>query len=57
MCTVNITVNEELLRTYVPELNTKEAISRWVQEQIDNKLSEMKSIHNQEFVEVDINSL
>ncbi len=57
MCTINITVNEELLRSYNPQLNSKEAISRWAQEQINNKLSEMKAIHEQEFVEVDINSL
>ncbi len=57
MCTINITVNEELLRSYNPQLNSNEAISRWAQEQINNKLSEMKAIHEQEFVEVDINSL
>lgn len=57
MCTVSINVNEDVLRGYNPELSSTSAISEWVQELVDDRLAEMKSIHEQEFVEVDIDSL
>ena len=57
MCTVSINVNEDVLRGYNPELSSASAISEWVQELVDDRLAEMKSIHEQEFVEVDIDSL
>ena len=57
MCTVSVNVNEDVLRGYNPKLSSTEAISEWVQELVDGRLAEMKAIHEQEFVEVDINSL
>lgn len=57
MCTVSVNVNEDVLRGYNPELSSTVAISEWVQELVDGRLAEMKAIHEQEFVEVDINSL
>ena len=35
MCTVSININEALLRTVMPELDTLPAIQDWVQQQID----------------------
>ena len=57
MCTVNVTVNESLLREYDPTLSSNAAISNWIQELIYSRLNEMKAVHNQEFVEVDIDNL
>ena len=57
MCTVSVKVNEDVLRGYNPEFSSTAAISEWVQELIDTRLAEMKAIHEQQFVEVDINSL
>lgn len=57
MCTVSVKVNEDVLREYNPELSSSAAISEWVQGLVDGRLAEMKAIHEQEFVEVDINSL
>lgn len=41
----------------VPFQYGRAAISQWVQELVDARLKEMKAIQNQEFVEVDIDSL
>lgn len=57
MCTVNVSVNESLLREYDPALSSDAAISNWIQELIESKLNEMKAVHVQEFVEVDIDNL
>lgn len=57
MCTVSVKVNEDVLRGYNPELSSTAAISEWVQELIDTHMAEMKAIHEQQFVEVDIDSL
>lgn len=57
MCTVSVKVNEDVLRGYNPELSSAAAISEWVQQLVDTRLAEMKAIHEQQFVEVDINSL
>ncbi len=42
MCTVNIKVNEALLRGMLPELNTTAAIRQWVQQQIDLRIQQME---------------
>lgn len=57
MCTINVSVNESLLREYDPALSSDAAISNWIQELIESKLNEMKAVHVQEFVEVDIDNL
>ncbi len=57
MCTVSINIDENELRGYNPQLVGSAAISQWVQELVDSRLKEMKTIQNQEFVEVDIDSL
>ena len=57
MCTVNVSVDEKLLREYNPALSGNAAIREWVQELIDSRLNEMKAIHNREFIEVDIDNL
>ena len=57
MCTVSVKINEDQLRGYNPELSSVAAISEWVQQLVDGRLAEMKAIHEQEFVEVDVNSL
>lgn len=57
MCTVSINIDENELRGYNPQLVGPAAISQWVQELVDARLNEMKAIQNQEFVEVDIDSL
>ena len=57
MCTVSINIDENELRGYNPQLVGSAAISQWVQELVDARLKEMHAIHNQEFVEVDIDSL
>jgi hypothetical protein len=57
MCTVSINIDENELRGYNPQLVGSAAISQWVQELVDARLKEMKAIQNQEFVEVDIDSL
>lgn len=41
MCTVNIKVNESLLRGMRPELNTTSAIRQWVQQEIDLRIQQM----------------
>ena len=57
MCTVNVSVDEKLLREYNPALSGNAAIRNWVQELIDSRLNEMKAVHNREFIEVDIDNL
>ncbi len=57
MCTVSVKINEDQLRGYNPELSSTAAISEWVQQLVDGRLAEMKAIHEQQFVEVDINLL
>lgn len=57
MCTVSVKINEDQLRGYNPELSSVAAISEWVQQLVDGRLAEMKAIHEQEFVEVDVDSL
>lgn len=57
MCTVSINIDENELRGYNPQLVGSAAISQWVQELVDARMKEMQAIHNQEFVEVDIDSL
>jgi hypothetical protein len=50
-------IDENELRGYTPALSGTAAISQWVQELVDSRLKEMRDIHNQEFIEVDIDSL
>lgn len=57
MCTISVNLDEKELRGYNPALKDEAAISQWVQELVDARLKEMKSIHSQDFVEVDIDSL
>lgn len=57
MCTVSINIDENELHGYNPALSGTAAISQWVQELVDSRIKEMRAIHNQEFIEVDINSL
>jgi hypothetical protein len=57
MCTVNVSVDEKLLREYNPALSGNAAIREWVQELIDSRLNEMKTVHNRDFIEVDIDNL
>ena len=57
MCTINVNVDESLLRNYNPALSSNAAIRDWVQELVDSRLKEMKAVHEQEFIEVDIESL
>ena len=48
MCTVNIQVDEALLRDVMPELDTPASIRLWAQRLIDLRIQEMhqKSVHN-----------
>ena len=48
MCTVNIQVDEALLRDMMPELDSPASIRLWVQQLIDLRIQEMhqKSVHN-----------
>ena len=57
MCTVSINIDENELRGYTPALSGTAAKGQWVQELVDSRLKEMRDIHNQEFIEVDIDSL
>ena len=41
MCTVNIKVDENLLRDIMPELDTTAAINLWVQQLVDHRIQEM----------------
>ena len=41
MCTVNIKVDENLLRDIMPELDTTAAINRWVQQLVDLRIKEL----------------
>jgi hypothetical protein len=41
MCTVSININEALLRTVMPELDTLPAIQDWVQQQIDLRIRQI----------------
>ena len=41
MCTVNIKVDENLLRDLMPELNTTAAINLWVQQLVDLRIQEL----------------
>ncbi len=57
MCSINVNVDESLLREYNPALSSSAAIRDWVQELVDSRLEEMKTVRNQEFIEVDIDKL
>lgn len=57
MCSINVSVDESLLRKYNPALSSSAAIRKWVQELVDSRLEEMKTVRNQEFIEVDIDKL
>lgn len=41
MCTVNIKVDENLLRDIMPELDTTAAINLWVQQLVDLRIKEL----------------
>lgn len=41
MCTVNIKVDENLLRDLMPELDTTVAINLWVQQLVDLRIQEL----------------
>lgn len=41
MCTVNIKVDENLLRDIMPELDTTAAINRWGQQLVDLRIKEL----------------
>ena len=41
MCTVSITVNEAAIRRINPSLTSKEAISQWLQHQVNIMLNEL----------------
>ena len=41
MCTVNIKVDENLLRDLMPELDTTAAINLWVQQLVDLRIQEL----------------
>lgn len=41
MCTVNIKVDENLLRDIMPELDTTAAIHLWVQQLVDLRIKEL----------------
>ena len=45
MCTVNIKVNEALLRDVLPELDSKAAINRWAQLLIDQHIDALTKQH------------
>ena len=45
MCTVNIQVNEALLRDVLPELDSKAAINRWAQLLIDQHIDALTKQH------------
>ena len=41
MCTVNVKVDEELIRGIYPELGSTAAIRKWTQELVDKRISEI----------------
>ena len=41
MCTVSISVNDAVIRRINPSLTSKEAISQWLQHQVDIMLDEL----------------
>ncbi len=41
MCTVNISVDESVIRNYNPALSSREAIQQWLQRQVDIMLKEL----------------
>lgn len=41
MCTINIKVDENLLRDIMPELDTTAAINLWVQQLVDLRIKEL----------------
>ena len=43
MCTVSVKVNEDVLRDYLPELDTTAAIRLWVQELVDQRMQQMRN--------------
>lgn len=45
MCTVNIKINEALLRDVLPELDSKAAINRWAQLLIDQYIDALTKQH------------
>ena len=45
MCTVNIKVNEAVLRNILPELDSKAAINRWAQLLIDQHIDALTKEH------------
>lgn len=57
MCSVNINIDEATIRGINPHLNSPAAIRQWAQEIVDSRIKEMQAVLNQEFVEVDIDSL
>lgn len=57
MCKVTIDIDEKTLRGYNPEFADTSVIRQWVQDLVDSRVNEMKTIREQKFVEVDIDSL
>lgn len=43
MCTVSVKVNEDVLRDYLPELDTIEAIERWAQQVVDEEIERLQA--------------
>ena len=41
MCTVNIKVDDALMRRINPELNTPDRINKWLQNQVDELIGRM----------------
>lgn len=42
MCVVAVNINETLVRDIFPELNTMDALNKWVQEEIDRRIEELR---------------
>ena len=54
MCTVNIKVNEAVLRNIRPELTTTSAIRQWVQQQIDLRIQQIAAEQRQNETQEDL---
>ena len=54
MCTVNIKVNEAVLRNIRPELKTTSAIRQWVQQQIDLRIQQIAAEQRQNETQEDL---
>ena len=54
MCTVNIKVNEAVLRNIRPELTTTSAIRQWVQQQIDLRIQQIVAEQRQNETQEDL---